>query len=126
MSAEWQEVIAPDDMRVVAPDGTWVVQLAAGEVTRVHPSVFTAALAAGCSVPGGSAGQAQTDDDVIAALADVMLEVVTEGDSAKLTKNGEPRYSVLKERVAGFTEAQREAAWAQVQAAINEGGEQSE
>jgi hypothetical protein len=114
--SDWIEVVAPRDMRVVSPIGDRAEQLAAGVPTLVHPSLFAAAIAAGCSVPGGSQGLTKTDEEVVEALVEAMLDIVTAGKPVQLTADGEPRYSFLKDRVPQFTPEHRAQAWAQVQA----------
>jgi len=121
---EWPEVVALEDLRVVSPAGDRVVQLLRGEITRVHPELFRAALAAGCSIPGGSSGIAKTDEEIIDDLVEAMIDIVTAGDATQLTAAGEPRYSYLRDRVSHFTTEQREQAWARVQAQMTGGAEE--
>jgi hypothetical protein len=114
MSDEWREVVAPVETRVVSDDGAYITILEAGVVTKVHPLLFVPAIAAGCSVPGGSAGQIETHEEVIDKLMAAMREILAAGKKTQLTDTGEPRFSALKMKVGNFTKEQQAEAWQKV------------
>jgi len=111
MDNEWKEVLAPTDMRVAALDGANIVLLQANVPTLVPPSVFTAAMAAGCSVPGGPAGQTVSHEEIVERLVTAMRVIITDNKDAQITKTGEPRFHALKMHVQNFTDEQRVEAW---------------
>lgn len=111
---QWREVVSPVDKRIITDDGVYCAYLKAGEPTKVNEKIFFQALAQGCSIPGGTAGIALTDDEIIEKLVEVMIDIVTEGDETKLTKTGEPRYAFLKDRVGQFSSEHKDAAWERV------------
>jgi hypothetical protein len=111
MDDEWQTVVAPTQLRVMAADGANNIILEPNVPTLVPPSLFVAAIAAGCSIPGGTAGQQEPHEVVVQKLVEAMRKIITEGRSTQLTKTGEPRYSAVKMYVQDFTEEQRTEAW---------------
>lgn len=111
MDDEWKTVVAPTELRIMSEDGANCVILEPGTPTLIPPTLFVAAIRAGCSIPGGVAGQEEPHEVVVERLVDAMRKIVTEGRSTQITKTGEPRFSALKMYVQNFTDEQRNEAW---------------
>lgn len=117
----WREVVAPPNLkgklRIVSEDGVHVVFLHPGEQKLIHPALFRQALVAGCMLPGGSPGQEDTNENVVARLEAAMRKILDAGDANKLTMSGQPSAAALKMYVANFTSEQRDEAWENINAA---------
>lgn len=116
----WREVVAPPNLRgklrIVSEDGVHIVFLSPGEQKLVHPAVFRQALVAGCMIPGGSPGQEESNESVVAKLEAAMRQILEAGDATKLTMSGQPSAAALKMYVAKFTNEQRDEAWENINA----------
>jgi hypothetical protein len=113
---EWQEVVAPRDLRVVSRDGAFVAQLQANTPTKIHPDLYISALTAGCLpvVVAAEPVVLRSHGEVVDALVDAMLDLMTNGRKNQLLETGEPKASALKARVGDFTDEQRVEAWNRV------------